>query len=274
VTRREYEGFTLVELLVVIAIIGLLVALLLPAVQSAREAARKSSCNNNLKQLALALHSYHELKNVLPAGSYIIGPSFATLSGWGWGSMILPQIEQGSLYNTLDFNIGTAVAANRLTIITPIPSWKCASDAAEGTIDVELPGHSNALVATGNYAGVTAMLSAMSSIRFRDVTDGLSQTLMIGERVHQPRTSSSLAFTSSWIGIVAESDVYVFNSIPYAAANELHPINSGSDSFSSRHPRGTQFAFGDGAVRFISTQIDRKVYTALGTAAEGDPASF
>jgi prepilin-type N-terminal cleavage/methylation domain-containing protein/prepilin-type processing-associated H-X9-DG protein len=272
--RGIQRAFTLIELLVVIAIIGLLVALILPAVQSAREAARKSACHNNLKQLALALHSYHEQKNVLPSGSYVIGPSFATLSGWGWGAMILPQVDQGALYNTLDFNIGTAVGANRSRISTPIPLWKCASDPVETAIDVELSGHPNALVSTGNYAGVTAMLSAMSNVRFRDVTDGLSQTLMVGERIHQPRTSSSLAFTSSWIGMIAEVDLYVFNSIPYAPANELHPINRGSDCFSSRHAGSAQFAFGDGSVRFLSAQIDSKIYTALGTAAGGDNASF
>ncbi len=274
VISRKHEGFTLIELLVVLAIIGLLVALILPAVQSARAAARKSTCANHLKQLAVALHSYHELKNTLPAGSYVIGPSFGTLSGWGWGSMILPQIEQGSLYNTLDFHIGTAVAANRSRISTPIPTWICPSDSPEQTIDVELPGHPHAVVASGNYAGVTAMLSAMSNVRFRDVTDGLSQTLMVGERNHQRRTSSSLAFTSSWIGTIAESDVYVFNSIPYAAANELHLINRGTDSFSSRHSGGAQFALGDGSVRFISEQIDSKVYTALGTASGSDTAEF
>ena len=272
--RGIQRAFTLIELLVVIAIIGLLVALILPAVQSAREAARKSACQNNLKQLALALHSYHEQKNVLPSGSYVIGPSFATLSGWGWGAMILPQVDQGALYNTLDFNIGTAVGANRSRISTPIPLWKCASDPVESVIDVELSGHPNALVSTGNYAGVTAMLSAMSNVRFRDVTDGLSQTLMVGERIHQQRTSSSLAFTSSWIGMIAEVDLYVFNSIPYLPANELHPINRGSDCFSSQHAGGAQFAFGDGSVRFLSAQIDSKIYTALGTAAGGDNASF
>lgn len=274
IARDIQKAFTLIELLVVIAIIGLLVALILPAVQSARETARKASCNNNLKQLALALHSYHEQKNVLPSGSYVLGPSFVTLSGWGWGAMILPFIDQGPLYHTLDFDIGTAVGANRSKITTSFPGWKCVSDPAEPVIDVELTGHANAIVSTGNYAGVTSMLSAMSNTRFRDVTDGLSQTLMIGEHIHQPRTSSSLAFTSSWIGMIAEVDNYVFSSVPYAAANALHPINKGSDSFSSRHTGGTQFALGDGSVRFISSQINKDIYTALGTAAGGDSVSF
>lgn len=274
-TARGYQkAFTLIELLVVIAIIGLLVALILPAVQSAREAARRTACHNNLKQLALALHSYHEQKNVLPSGSYVIGPSFVTLSGWGWGAMLLPFVDQGPLYNTLDFHIGTAVDANRSKITTSFPLWKCPSDPAESLIDVEISGHANALVSTGHYAGVTSMLSAMSNTRFRDVTDGLSQTLMVGERIHQPRTSSSLAFTSSWIGMIAEADIYVFNSIPYVAANALHPINKGTDSFSSRHSGGTQFALGDGSVRFISSQIDKDIYTALGSAAGGDSVSF
>lgn len=275
IADRTGKGFTLVELMVVIAIIGVLVALILPAVQSAREAARRSTCKNNLKQLALALHSYHEIKNVLPAGSYVVGPSFATLSGWGWGAMILPHIEQGTLFNSLDFNLGTAVTTNRALITTSLATWKCSSDSVEGTVDVAIAGHPNAQVAEGSYAGVTSMLSGMSNVRFRDVTDGLSQTLMLGERIHQPATPTSLAFTSSWIGTIAETDIYVFNSIPFVAANELHPMNrGGSDAFSSRHFGGAQFALGDGSVRFLSEHMDAKVYTALGTAAGNEAVEF
>ena len=122
------RGFTLIELLVVIAIIAILIALLLPAVQQAREAARRSQCKNNLKQLGLALHNYHDTHRVLPPG-YVRRDNTSTtadeyLMGFGWGAMILPMLDQQPLYNTLNFSQFSLVAALR----TPLPAWRCPSD--------------------------------------------------------------------------------------------------------------------------------------------------
>src|SRR5947208_1767976 len=105
---RLRRGFTLVELLVVIAIIGVLVALLLPAVQAAREAARRMKCQNNLKQFGLALHNYHDAYGRMPASYYrawptSLGATFGT-PGWGWGAMILPRLEQQALFDTMQVN--------------------------------------------------------------------------------------------------------------------------------------------------------------------------
>ncbi|HTI49623.1 MAG TPA: DUF1559 domain-containing protein, partial [Planctomycetaceae bacterium] len=108
ISKSRFRGFTLIELLVVIAIIGVLVALLLPAVQQAREAARRAQCKNNLKQLGLALHNYHDTANTLPPG-WISGNAGVTAtgcSGWGWGTMILPNLDQGPLYQTLSGSTG------------------------------------------------------------------------------------------------------------------------------------------------------------------------
>ena len=99
------RGFTLIELLVTISIFAILMALLLPAVQSAREAARRSDCQSRLKQWGLALHNYHDLHQILPPGSITVGPAFLPFSGWGWQALTLPQVEQSSLYGQIDFSV-------------------------------------------------------------------------------------------------------------------------------------------------------------------------
>lgn len=133
-------GFTLIELLVVIAIIAVLIALLLPAVQQAREAARRTQCKNNLKQLGLALHTYHDSSNTMPPGW--IGQSTGAYSGFGWNSMILPFIDQGPLFNNISTagipNMITGLAANTTvatvrTTDTPIPGLRCPSDSGPAT---------------------------------------------------------------------------------------------------------------------------------------------
>ena len=185
-TGRLQRGFTLIELLVTIAIIGVLVALLMPAVQSAREAARRSSCRNHLKQLALALHNYHDAHRTVPPGCIIMGDSPEALSGWGWGAMVLPFTEQSALYNTINFELGTTVGSNRAVVAQPIPFWWCPSDIGPSVCTINVGGAGAVAVATGNYCGSQGMLSPLVCVRFGDVTDGLSQTLMLGERVHQP----------------------------------------------------------------------------------------
>lgn len=271
------RGFTLVELLVAIAIIGILIALLLPAVQSARAAARRMQCQNHLKQLTLALHNYHDVHLVLPSGSYAFGPAFKTLSGWGWGAMILPHIEQQALYQTIDFHIGTGVGANQEVIRQRVPLWSCPSDIAPDEISVSLPGVGWIPVASGNYCGVEPVLAEMSFTRMRDITDGTSQTLFIGERVYQPSELGSYEFTSSWIGQVASETDLVTQSIPHLEADENTQINLSLDfpqCFSSRHIGGAQFAFGDGSARLLSESIDLSVYQALGTPNGGEPVSL
>src|SRR5947209_10191645 len=132
VLKCRSRGFTLVELLVVIAIIGVLVALLLPAVQAAREAARRMSCSSNLRQLGLAMHSYHDTHKILPYTTAAWGPSGVTNSvdnrGWSWNSFILPYIEQQAMYSQINFGDFVPVGNNRLLIRNPIPIAVCPSD--------------------------------------------------------------------------------------------------------------------------------------------------
>ena len=272
---RRRRGFTLIELLVVISIIGILISLLLPAVQQAREAARRSECQNHLKQLALGLHNYHDTHRCLPSGSIVRGPAFAPLSGWGWGAMILPMLEQSPLYAKCDFSTNNAVGGNRDAIRSGFALMRCPSDTAPDAILVELPNHSDALVATGNYVGCEGFLSGLSNVKFGQVTDGLSMTLMLGERNFVPGRNGALPFTSAWCGIVTESDVYVFTSTPYVAVSGSKPINRSSPAnFSSRHTGGAFFARGDGSVGFISESIDAGVFDALGTPSGGEPVSY
>src|SRR5262249_3176606 len=152
------KGFTLIELLVVIAIIGVLVALLLPAVQQAREAARRTQGKNNLKQNGLALHNYHDSFNLLPSGwvgGHGGGLNIYGANGWGWASKILPQIDQSPLFNTLNFNLPVADASQLVQRTARIPDFRCPTDI--GPDQWTITDSSNvdlAPLATSNYAGV------------------------------------------------------------------------------------------------------------------------
>ena len=214
---RSRHGFTLIELLVVIAIIAILVALLLPAVQQAREAARRSTCKNNLKQIGLAVHNYHDTFSVFPMG-YLSGDGANATSpnfqGWGWGSMILPQLEQAALYKSLGVGIGPldpcGNANHRTLARTQLPVYRCPSDngselnsqwrfAPPGSAtDCGADGD----IATSNYIGNlgdtfiglndlalkeasargNGTLFRASGLRMADITDGTTNTLFVGER--------------------------------------------------------------------------------------------
>ncbi|MGE0376346.1 MAG: DUF1559 domain-containing protein [Planctomycetaceae bacterium] len=271
------RGFTLIEVLVTISIIGILISLLLPAVQSARAAARRTQCQSQLHQLGLALHNYHDAVRSFPPGSLTVGPAFRQLSGWGWGAMLLPYVEQTALYEQIDFHIGTAVGSNREVIREALPFWICPADASPARILASIPDEGTVVVTAGNYCGVEPALTGMSKLRVADVTDGLSQTLFVGERVYQPVLDGSLEYTSSWCGRVATEQQTIFQSVPHLPATAQHPINESLRfplCFSSRHTGGAQFLFGDGAVRLLNESIDRDVYAALGTPGGGESVSF
>ena len=131
VARLSSKGFTLIELLVVIAIIAVLIALLLPAVQAAREAARRAQCTNNLKQLGLSVHNYHQQMNCLPAENMFLGPNIGN-NGWGWNAswavFMLPNIEQAPLYNAYNFMLNADNAVQYTVTFSAIPSFSCPSD--------------------------------------------------------------------------------------------------------------------------------------------------
>ncbi len=264
---RRSQGFTLVELLVVIAIIGILIALLLPAVQSAREAARRMQCSNNLKQIGLAFHGYHSALGTFP-------PGFIPINGnrertWGWSTFILPYLEQRPLYDQLDPRGGqmpTPTSDNGLQ--TTIAGYLCPSD--RGTTTGELFNHpygkSNYVISEGVGYGTDTM-STIASIR-----DGTSNTMLVGERdtVDQvggiwpgfSHSSASLNFRSTWpIGTRLARD---------SSGNLIYQL--GVDpcrrhALTSQHPGGVNVVFCDGSVHFLSETIESALGGNCGDAA-------
>lgn len=274
--RLRRRGFTLIELLVSISIIGILIALMLPAVQSARASAHRTACRNQLRQLGLALHNYHDSHNSFPAGSYVMGPSFPTQTGWGWGSMILPQIEQTPLYTQLDFNRGTAVGTNLPIISTTLPIFRCPTETAPDIIRITPLVHPPLDLASGNYVGSSGILSEMSNTKMRDITDGTSNTLLLGERLVQVGVNSTLPFTSAWCGHVAFVDEVEYRSVPHLHASKFHMINSSESDplcFGGRHAGGSHFVFADGSGRFLNQNMDADVFEALGTVNGNEAVS-
>jgi len=301
-------GFTLVELLVVIAIIGVLVGLLLPAVQATREAARRIQCTNNLKQMMLAMHNYHDTLGTLPAG-YVSDSThphrdpetFDGPSGWAWNALLLPYIEGSTLHERLTFELPCWAPQNEPWIRTKLPFYLCPS-ATGSDSDVDVRDDDGAVLAVfgrstyvGNAGhedpwdyplvdwrqlpGVNGPLIRNGRVRFRDVIDGLSHTVFLGE--HHPSLSDK-----TWVGVVPGAELCANNParFPFTecedaatyllvhsgpAANEgfvVHPPNSPEAHVCqmwSDHPGGCNIGMGDGSVRFIGEFVNQKVWAAL-----------
>lgn len=270
---NKRSAFTLIELLVVIAIIAVLMGLLLPAVQKVRESAARTKCFNNLKQIGLALHTYHDSNDHFPPG-YVSGVNSLgeeTGPGWGWSAFILSDIEQAQVYEQIDFDQSIGHANNTIRA-THIPIFQCPSDDAIGTFT---PENGTFTVAHSNYVGVfgsneleddpgdgNGMLFRNSKVRITKVRDGASNTFLIGER------SVNLA-KATWTGAVPGIDESAALVLGSADHTPNHPAAHEED-FWSRHANGTNFVFADGSVHFISQHINANTFAALATRASND----
>ncbi|MAX39381.1 MAG: prepilin-type cleavage/methylation domain-containing protein [Gimesia sp.] len=298
------RGFTLIELLVVIAIIAILIALLLPAVQQAREAARRSTCKNNLKQIGLALHNYHDAFNVFPPNSNGADPSLP--NGFSWRMKVLPYIDQAPLFNQFNSSLRITDPAHLVLCQNILPVYLCPSDptpAVKADLHVNwcFPGNatgaSGALTSTnvcdiaGSTYDTTAAVTTYGEVcglhpdsgpggmfrrrqtfvtRFRDLTDGTSNVLAIGEM------SPSYNPFSAWV----PSDSPVHTSAAINSSSLLcgpspcqyptigWPQTTASQSF---HTGGAHFLLADGSVHFLSENMDLSLYQQLGHISDGLP---
>jgi prepilin-type N-terminal cleavage/methylation domain-containing protein/prepilin-type processing-associated H-X9-DG protein len=306
---RSRAGFTLVELLVVIAIIGVLVALLLPAVQSAREAARRARCANNLRQLALGCHMHEQSMNTLPRGGTAPGlpvPAGAndesccgeTGAYWTWIARILPFVEQDALYKQANIPSNT-IGQSKAAVAMPLQVVFCPSSnmLAQKTMSnpADFPANTMQLAVTcykGNqgsnwdvgqwinirYGDVREGMRKGDGVLFRNdarglpqlrlnqISDGTSNTIMIGEVVPEVESRNAWAYANG---------AYATCAIPLNAKDANHqwfPPGQWQNnySFRSRHPGGGQFAYADGAVHFLSDTIPRQTYRALATRDVGE----
>ena len=294
------RGFTLIELLVVIAIIAVLIALLLPAVQAAREAARRAQCVNNLKQMGLALHNYHDAVLVFPPG-YIAASKFIDgetdmSPGWSWASMILPQLDQSPLYSSINFWLPVQAPRTRrrsrpasasfsarptrsrgLHLPSPMglatrsrPSRRARMRTAPATTPrMSRPG------STTTVRGMACFIRN-SLIRIAAITDGTSQTVMLLERAlgrlggDMDRRDRSAVTSCAGRSTRARARRSRRISPPALVQSHCHMINtnadsdSGLDDPSSFHPGGANVLFGDGSVHFL-----RSISSDAGTNPDG-----
>ncbi|QDU05486.1 putative major pilin subunit [Gimesia chilikensis] len=295
---KNVNGFTLIELLVVIAIIAILIALLLPAVQQAREAARRSQCKNNLKQIGLAMHNYNDTHRVFPPGYVSVDPANTgsiEQGLYGWGAFILPFLDQAPLFQQL--RVGDVRLQANLTnpitrgiLETPIPIFNCPSDigpalntwnntsgydrrvTSDGTNRIAI-AKSNYVMVSGSGDSTTPAVTPVtygahngigaqnSNTRIRDITDGTSNTLAVGERAFQVGQLQTGAGTVMGFSAVTNSGIKnggtAVLGIAYWGINQtVIQSNHQSRSFSSPHVGGAHFLMCDGAVRFLSENLD------------------
>jgi len=269
------KAFTLVELLVVIAIIGILVGLLLPAVQAAREAARRMSCSNNMVQISLSAHHYEFTMEHLPDGvTDETGPIRNEENAGqaiGWMARILPYIEQQSAFGMLDLSKSAYSAENAKVRALQVPTFRCPSNPMMYGRDAL------ANVGTSDYAGCyndvevpidndnNGIFYRNSSTRFAQITDGTTNTIMLGEHRGDEDALGWLTGTRATLRNTGE---FVGHRTNETATQDLRVLEVGG--FDSYHQGGGNFALADGAVIFFSHSIDPKIFQLLGNRSDGE----
>ena len=286
-SRLRLAAFTLVELLVVIAIIGILVSLLLPAIQAAREAARRMSCSNNMKQIGLALHNYESSHKKLPVGSWqsnFISPLVA----------VLPMLEQTNNYQQWDFSLSYSHAYNANVANQRIATYFCPSMNLPREVPMlparETGGPNSYLLNEGtddymaNGDGIFGLHwpsfgYTNPNRRFADITDGTSSTFFAGETVYNYKDSLWPSTTPApYAGTVRNGTARWGVGYPkIALGTTLFPFNvhvaAAMGGYASQHPGGAQFLYADGSVRFHSQNMDVVTYRAAATRAGGETIS-
>ncbi len=307
---RRRSGFTLIELLVVIAIIAILIALLLPAVQQAREAARRTQCRNNLKQLGLAIHNYHDNYNTIPIAD--VNGSSTPISAH---ARLLPGMDQSPLFNRVDFNVAYNHVNNDFARMTIVPAFLCPSnvDNLPGT----LGGRNNYYWNAGNgivmyYSGLTGQPPANGviyhtrKIGFRDITDGLSNTAAMAEKmtgdgsqsISSPKTdtfqpgtyptTADEALTQCNATDVTDLTKQGYSNVgapwlqQYHSTNQynhvlppngrscMYPPGRIATTANSQHTGGVHILLCDGAVKFVSDNINTTIWRSVGSVAGGE----
>jgi prepilin-type N-terminal cleavage/methylation domain-containing protein/prepilin-type processing-associated H-X9-DG protein len=341
-SRARSRGFTLIELLVVIAIIAVLIGLLLPAVQAAREAARRIQCVNNMKQIVLALHNYNDRFGSLPYAG-----GFAPHHGWGWLPMTLPGMEQTNLYNAINFADSEECVGAQTVRKTVVPAFFCpddpnamklfpdrttpgapclggpntqdnpgqgggyngmqcnytgsygdgynnkpgnqydtagagltygcggcnASGSAAETPTADCPTPTGAYGSGPNHRGLFDYQSRSPAVTFADITDGLTNTIALGEVLSFTRSQSAVWFTNTGNTGGTSLPMNWINGI--CRANPAYPLSNSwaGRGFSSLHPGGVNVGMADGSIRFLRETINQRTYNALGSRKGGNVVS-
>jgi prepilin-type N-terminal cleavage/methylation domain-containing protein len=303
-TGKSPQAFTLVELLVVITILGVLIALLLPAIQSAREAARLSACKNNLRQLGLGLHSYESSFGKLPPGYEYAPAPGGNARGYSWSARLLPYIEQRALFEQIDFTKPVYDNANAAARERHVPLLLCPTDDVSPSGFVEMADERYAMAcyvanfgtpdldddqaqehglanSLGPFDGPWGPFYRNSATRLSQITDGLSATLMLGERQNGPFRLQGVhgphfAYETTWAGAVRDVDDPTDDHGHMALFQTGHAPNaphSDDRDVSASHAGVAQFLMCDGSTHTVSEDVDLEVYRAFGTMNQSEATS-
>jgi prepilin-type N-terminal cleavage/methylation domain-containing protein/prepilin-type processing-associated H-X9-DG protein len=291
---RRRAGFTLIELLVVVAIIAVLIGLLLPAVQKVREAAARLSCSNNLKQIGLAFHNYHDTNQKLPPGYTATAAYPGTAPGWGWGTYILPFLEQGNLYQRINL---TSAVETQPAIQTVVKAFLCPSDQPPATAFAvtDPTGATICTAAPSSYAATcgsdasevddptgNGVFFRNSRVRLTEISDGTSNTVFAGDRAWADGKGIWAGVPTGSITRPGPTNPWPSTTGPGQCLVLVHnnwiniktDADGGLDDFSSKHTGGVNLVFGDGSVRFVRSitadGADRLNFWAMGTRNGGE----